>query len=113
MIDWAAIVGTVPSIAVALLFAFFMERQRHDHLWTVENLMNTWTSELQKIVEQEREARRESTARLAEEIKANTAKLTEITVLITDHDRRASAAMQAVHDIREATRPKPRGRSTT
>ena len=91
MIDWGVIVSQVPSIAVALLFAWFVDRIQNRWGKQTEERDQMWRD----FLNEQRDRHAESTARLAEEIKqmnlavaANTQQLMTVAQLLVQHDNR-------------------------
>jgi hypothetical protein len=101
MVDWGLIINQAPSAALALLFAWFalklldrMDRaqERRDDAW-------------REFLIQEREVRRENTARLAGELSENTINMMALTRMLKEHDARAGEAIAVILD-REAAKNK-------
>lgn len=94
MIDWVVIVNQVPSVAMALLFAWFALRL----LERMDNAASRRDDAWREFLTQEREARKESTARLAEELKENTTSLVMLGQAMDRHDKQVTSAIEVMKD---------------
>lgn len=89
--DWGALIQQVPSIAVAVLFAWFVDRIQSRWAQQIEDRDAMW----REFLDTQRDRHAEATARLAEEIKAinqglaaNTQQLLALSQLLVQHDTR-------------------------
>lgn len=115
-IDWGAIVAQTPSIALALVFAWFAVTLIQGQREHSDRVMDEWSKRLaqrdtdwQKFIDDQRRQMYDATGRLAEEIKEIARQVAALNALMTSHDRSVQAATSDL--MREVTKPRTRGKT--
>lgn len=121
MIDWGSIVAQTPSIALALLFAWFANTLISGQREHSAKIMAEWADRLkqrdidwQKFIDDQRAQMYTATGRLAEEIKQISLQVAALNALLSAHDRqvqdRQIQILQAT--IKQDTRRRPAGKAS-